>query len=340
MTARSTSKAVVAVVPQARFQAVAAADGPYDGALTIDNAAGFVALMDALGEGGAPARIAAALATSPGAGPSGRVAIDRKLLDYARYQGSRSARWRAAVRAFRPVGAISGSPGSDKGRFAASTVPLDDVGSDEDVGRIVRDVNECALLGIPWLDLRRSDGAAPPPDLWAGLLETLARLRADTPGLDPDVGGVRLRVDPSDVQVLDVGVARRAGVAAVDLGLIDPSVAPAAMDAARIARAAGWVTTAEIAIGAGDPDVERSVVLQLERAGLAIQGRAGAHLADADVSTPDTLNAALGRLRDPDARLAQALELARAVDAKADETARLVRPRRPSLRSFLRRVLR
>jgi len=324
------AKVAVAVVDDPAHRDVAAADGAYAGALSLSDPKGLVALMNALGENADADGVAAALDVR------GRldapVMTDRKLLDYARYQGSVGARWRAAVRSFRPVAELSGSPLSDKGRFAASGVLVD-----ADIDRVVHDVNECALLGIPWLDLR----GAVSVDVFAALLPRLARLREETPGLDPEVGGVRLRVDPSDVGAIDATVATAAGVAAIDFGLLEASAAQAAVGAAKSVRDAGWVATAELALGRADADADADAraLLDLEEAGVAVQGRVMVELGAEDLATPEALTAALDARRRRDPRTDAALRLARDVDARAEAATRLVRPRRPSVRRLLKRLL-
>ena len=325
----SDAKAVIAVVSDPAHLEVAAADGPYAGALSRSNPAGLVSLMNALGENADATGIATALTIhgdldSP-------VMTDRKLLDYARYQESAGARWRAAVRSFRPVAELSGSPLSDKGRFAASTVRLE-----EDVDRVVLDVNECVLLGIPWIDLRGSV----PAGVLTELLPRLARLRADTPGLHPGLGGLRLRLLPGDIGSLDDDAARGAGIVALDFGLLDARSAPAAIGAAVGARESGWVTTAEFALGreGADADTDARLLLDLEEAGVAVQGRVMVELAEDDLASPAALNSALVARRRSSPKTEAVLRLARDLDARS-EAATLVKPGRPSLRRLLRRLL-
>ena len=142
---------------------------------------------------------------------------------------------------------------------------------------------------------------------------------------------------PRDITNLDVDAARRAGVVAVDLGRLDASSAPAAMGSALSAKGAGWVATAEFALGGGDADTESRTLLDLEESGLAVQAR----LVVAPRDQPgDDLGASLARLRARDPRRTALLDLAREVDARAERAAALVRPRRPSARRLLRRLLR
>jgi len=322
-------KAVVAVVDDRRHAPVAAADGPWIGALDRANTKGLIALMNALGENAADAGVAASLEV--GGSLDQPFMTDRKLLDYARYQGSAGARWRAAVRAFRPVGELSGSKLSDKGRFAASSVLLAD-----DIDAVVRDVNECVLLGIPWVDLRGCVSS----DLLGELLPRLARLRRETPGLHPDLGGLRLRIDPREGGTLDEEAARGSGIVALDYGLLDAASAQAAIGAAVGAREAGWVTTAEFALGraGADADADARLLLDLEEAGVAVQGRVMVELDDEDLASPEALTEALEARRRGDARKEAVLRLARDLDARA-EAATLVKPGRPSIRRLLRRLL-
>ena len=100
------------------------------------------------------------------------------------------------------------------------------------------------------------------------------------------------------------------------------------------------VTTAEFALGreGADADTDARLLLDLEEAGVAVQGRVMVELAEDDLASPAALNSALVARRRSSPKTEAVLRLARDLDARS-EAATLVKPGRPSLRRLLRRLL-
>lgn len=191
---------LVRLAPQAAARLV-----ELDGLLTCSPGALNTAL-DVVARGGQADALAEALAS--GGGPS--VPLDRKLLDYAAYRGL------PAPDVARPVG--PGRVGSDKGRFAASTVPLHaSDGSLLDPVEVVEDMRSCVLLGIQRLHLLPDPFGAPPDaGFWQAVLASppAPGLRVSVP--PPMLRQLALNEVARSVQTLDFGAVAAGDAEAVD----------------------------------------------------------------------------------------------------------------------------
>jgi hypothetical protein len=241
---------------------------------------GHGALLDALARlaRGAPAReLAEALAGPPGPPPDGPVPTERKLLDYAGYRCV-PGRWPgtpAHVRR-RP----------DKGRWAATTIPLhDEDGRALGPGEVLDEMAACDLIGIRWQALVPGTGRAPLPlDWWHDLLEVL-RIAA---GRAPASRQVRASMAPAVTRRTSLGDLRSLGIVAIDLGDVDPGDPEGveqALQAGRACRRAGLEASATVLLGRPGYalDEERRGLEQLRAAELRVEVGVRVHVGTVDV---------------------------------------------------------
>ncbi len=205
---------------------------------------GLLAGLEVLEAGGEADRLAQALASDR----PGRWPLDRKLLDYARYNGVGGPPWAATGR---PPGLRS-----DKGRFAASPVLL---GQDT-----AEDVGACCLLGVRFVDLV---GSLPDPGALSGLVASL-----------PPGARMRLQVSPAELRSLSLTGLRTRGVEALHLGPLkagDREAVDEACAVARTAGAAGFALGATAFVGAPGYSAapEDAGLERLRSAGISLEVR-------------------------------------------------------------------
>lgn len=216
----------------------------------VSSRAGLLAALDLVESGGRATELAACLAR-PEAGDS---QVDRKLLDYAAYVGVAGPSWPGTGR---PRFARS-----DKGRFAASAVRLDD--------GALADLNECALLGIRFVDLVGEGG----DDAWW----------TDFAAALPGGPRLRLRATPARLRRLALNELSAGGVVAVNLGTVgagSPDVEEACA-VATLARRAGLSVgvTALVGVSGYDAADEDRGVQRLQGAGIEVEVRLPASIGD------------------------------------------------------------
>ncbi len=234
------------------------------------------AALDVVAAGGRADELAEALATEGAVG----VPLDRKLLDYAAYRGLPA-----------PDIDVPPSPGrigSDKGRFAASTVPLHACdGSPLRPAAVLEDARGCVLLGIKRLDLR-ADPLGQPQDA-AFWQEVLAERIAPTVR-------VRATIAPAVLRGLALNELARS-VDALDLGPVHAGDSEAVDDlrsAAGTCRRARLEVSATVLLGVhgyGDADEDRGIE-RLAESGLDLAFAVPARIGDdADPAWGDWLDA-------------------------------------------------
>ncbi len=210
----------------------------------VGTAAGLLAALEVLSDGGG----AAALAGASGAIDAARWPVDRKLLDYAAYDGAGGPPWPGIGR---PRGVRS-----DKGRFAASPVVFDDGAA--------ADVAACVLLGIRFVDLVGGGGDEA---AWSARVAAL-----------PAAPRMRLQASPSRLRGLSLTELRGKGVEALDLGPLGAGAAEAVEEAclmAQTALRAGFsvAATAQIGVAGYAPSDEDRGLARLRGAGLLLDVR-------------------------------------------------------------------
>jgi hypothetical protein len=210
----------------------------------VTSSAGLLAALDVLEAGGAAADLVRAL----GLRNDERWTLDRKLLDYAAYAGVGGPPWPGTGRPRRIT--------SDKGRFAASPVPLDI--------DACADIDACRLLGIRFLDLVGPGG----DDAWWS-----SWLSAQSGGLR-----MRLQVTPERLRRLSLTDLVRAGVEALWFGAVgagDPDAVDDVCAVAEAARKAGFTAavTAYLGVAGYSSDVEDAGVRRLRSAGVQLDVR-------------------------------------------------------------------
>jgi hypothetical protein len=220
-----------------------------DGLLPGGGEAGLLEALDRLAAGDDARGLSEALSLPPGPPPDGPEPVDRKLLDYATYQlvGPDWPPERPGVT--RP----------DKGRWAASRIPLHDAaGRPLGPGEIIDDMARCDLLGIPWQALGPTPGL-PPLDLgfWDDLLEVLRLV----PG-GRDARRLRLALSPRVARRSSLTDLASLNVVAIDLGTVHAGD----VDAVEEARVAG-----RAALRA---DLQVSVTVLLDQPGYSLQEEA------------------------------------------------------------------
>ena len=187
-----------------------------DGLLPGGGEAGLLEALQRLAEGHDARGLAEALALPPAPPPGGPEPIDRKLLDYAAYP---------LVEPDWPTERPDRSR-PDKGRWAASRIPLHDAsGRPLGPGAVIDDLCRCDQLGIPWQAL--VPGPDLPPldlDYWDDLLEVLRLAPSDRGrrqlrlSLPPEVARRCSLTDLAsmDVVAIDLGTVEAGNVDAVD----------------------------------------------------------------------------------------------------------------------------
>lgn len=197
----------------------------------VTSPSGLLAALEATGE--SAEAFQAALNRDEPLPPAAR-GIDRKLLDYAAYRGL-------------PGGAALPGLRVDKGRHAASPILLHAGGALRSTEDLRRELDVCALLGIPRRAFVATEGA-PRPDTrtWIELL----RGRTD---------GGRYRLPLADgASDEQVAALLRAGVQTLDVGprAADPAELGALAPHARAWRAAGARVALDLVFGLRSLDEE------------------------------------------------------------------------------------
>ena len=278
-----------------------------DGLLAGGGEAGLLEALNRLACGDDARGLTEALALPPRPGPGGPEPTDRKLLDYAAYQ---------LVEPGWPV-ERPGHSRPDKGRWAASRVPLHDAGGCPlGPGAVLNDIARCDALGIPWQALVPGPGL-PPLDLdyWDDLLEVL-RLASRSRGRR----SLRLSMSPAVARRSSLTDLSSLDVAGIHLGTVDAGDR-AATDEAKVAgracRRARLTATVTVLLGQPGYSLEEETAgLDLIRsAGLPVRAAVEARVGTVD---PDAwavqLEAPTNRFVPPGADPAR-VELARRVNA-------------------------
>ncbi len=205
-----------------------------DGLISASGAPGLLAALDQEAKGGSARGFLDALART-GDLPLAARGVDRKLLDYAAYRGL-------------PGGTTLPGLRVDKGRHAATPVPLHDgQGRLREVDELRRDLDACALLGIPRRALELTGGGpVPSPDD----LQSLLQGRDDAAQYQVPVGEA--------LEDRQLGRLRRLGVVTLSVGPV--AVAPDSLEllGSRVAawRGAGARVCGELVFGLRSMEVE------------------------------------------------------------------------------------
>lgn len=299
---------VLASGPLASLMPWAAGHAPeIDGLLAPDAEGALLAALELVADRGDLAGLGAALASRP---EHTVEALDRKLLDYARYRRLPGAGWRPPIPSVR----------QDKGRWAATTVLTERAGRALSPAEIAADVEQCALLGIPWVDVRGSFDAG-------------ALLDAGLPGSVR----VRLQVAPAALRRLEVPRLAGQGVAALDLGPVvvgDGDAVEAAAVVARMAPGLRLGATPLLGVPGYREDEEDRGVRALQRADLDLEPRVPVRLDGSDAGWADWVDAPRSDFVPPGVDPA-ALERAARLHRPAESASPLGRRLRRRLRGLL-----
>lgn len=214
-----------------------------DGLLGPCGAAGLLAALDCDAARGTARDFLHALEQT-GDLPETARGVDRKLLDYAAYRGLPRGRAVPGVRV-------------DKGRRAATPVLLHDgAGRLRTVEELARELDTCALLGIPRRSLEVvGDGPVPDPDV----LEAVLRGRQDGARYQLPVAG--------PLPLPQLGRLLRLGLVTLSIGTVAVDPEALGLLGARIAawRAAGAQVCGDLVFG--------SLPLPVEEEGLEVARR-------------------------------------------------------------------
>ncbi|MEE2827832.1 MAG: hypothetical protein VX498_01475 [Myxococcota bacterium] len=245
-----------------------------DGLLPTGAQAALLAALEAISTGQDSRAFGVALQLSPeeDAGVTGT--IDRKLLDYAAY--SQPSEFWPPPQLPPPSRVLRIGNESDKGRYAASSVPLrHSSGGTLGAEEVLSDMAACDLLGIPWQELRASRSPISDRAWWEELFSAL-RMERDRQTAARRL--LNLQLPPGLVRSLPLVDLRSLSSLMVNLGDVvagDPEAVDEAIAAARACRRAGLATTMTLLLGEPGFSLshEETGLRKVERAGLDLDAQ-------------------------------------------------------------------